>query len=187
VNASYDLTGFDSIEADGSWKLTISQGEYGVRVSVPQNIEDDVEVTTRGDTLRLNVRTGLRTIASDLRAEITLPDLERLGINGSADVTIQGIDVDSLDIDADGAASIVAHDSRIERLSVDVDGASNIDFSDSRVVDADVQLDGASNLEITMDGGELTGELSGIGNVSYGGAFSSESIKINGLGAVRER
>lgn len=182
-----DLGGFTGISSTGGWKITVCPGEYDVSVRVSERSADDVRVSVRGDALRLDVEPGMRTVTGTLEATVSLPRFERLETDGGAEVRLQDLDTDRLAVDVDGAASITATGGRYGRLEIEVDGAANVDFSDASVVDANVDMDGASNLSITMAGGTLTGYLRGVGNVSYGGEVADESIRVEGLGRVRER
>ncbi len=183
----YDLSAFDSIEVDGAWDLVISQGEQSVEIQSSRSARDALVVRVDGDTLRLDLRGGFRSIGSDLEATIVMPDLEQLEIDGAADITFRGFDLDELLLEVDGAASIEGLDSRVDRLELDVDGAARVDLRDVSVVDADVNLDGAGKLDITMAGGELEGEVNGVGTVTWGGELTLESIDIDGIGSVQRR
>ena len=183
-----DLVDFDSIHTEGGWSVTIMHGEvFSVEVDASEKALEQVNVFSRGDTLHLELDSGVQSITGNLRATVFLPDLERLQTAGGARVVISGFDLDALDIKVDGAASIIARDGRIGDLSVDSDGAASFDFDEVQVVNADVTMDGASNLAITMNGGALTGVLSGLGNVAFSGEVSDESIRIDGLGRVRRQ
>jgi hypothetical protein len=183
-----DLVDFDSIHTEGGWSVTIMHGEvFSVEVDASEKALEQVNVFSRGDTLHLELDSGVQSITGNLRATVFLPDLERLQTAGGARVVISGFDLDALDIKVDGAASIIARDGRIGDLSVDSDGAASFDFDEVQVVNADVTMDGASNLAITMNGGALTGVLSGLGNVTFSGEVSDESIRIDGLGRVRRQ
>lgn len=181
------LAGFSAIAATGGWSIAVEQGEFDVAVEVSERVRDAVSVRVSGGTLRLDVHSGLRSVAGNLEATIRLPDLDRLEIDGGADIRLRGLELDRLDIDIDGAATINATGGSYRELRVETDGAANIDFSGSAVVDADVDMDGASNLNITMAGGELDGVLRGVGNVRYGGDVERESIRVEGLGRVHVR
>lgn len=182
-----DGKGVTAVASVGGWKVTIRPGEYEVSVRTSERSADDVRVYVSDDTLSLDVPPGVRTVNGTLEATVWLPHLDRLEIDGGAEVRLEDIESDRLAVDVDGAASITATGGRYGRLTVDVDGAANIDFSGSAVVDASVDMDGASNLRITMAGGTLTGYLRGVGNVSYGGEVADESIRVEGLGRVRAR
>lgn len=179
------LTGFDSIWLDGSWSVTLQPGEFEVITSIPDRVADDVTVEVTGDTLRLRVRPGARGVNAGLAATITLPDLESVEVDGSAEVRLERFDLDELEIEVDGAASITGVDNTVTELIVDVDGAASVDLAESRIVHAEVDLDGAARVGLFMDGGELTGEIDGLGSVTYSGAVADVDVDVDGLGRVR--
>jgi hypothetical protein len=181
------LEEFTGVSTVGGWKVTLRPGPYDVSVRVSEGSLDDVTVGTDGDLLRLAVRSGLRPATGSLRATVTLPDLEHLEVDGAAEVMLDGFEVDRLFVDIEGAASVRAVGGRYDDLRVETDGAAGIDFSNSAVVDAAIDMDGASSMDITMAGGRLTGVLRGVGNVRYGGDIAAESVRVEGLGRVRER
>ena len=185
---SVDLVDFTSVYSAGGWSLTITRGDtFNVDVSGTKSALEDVEVFTRGDTLHLEFVSGARTVTGNMHAVVSIPDLERVQTAGNASVVITGFDLDSLDIEVDGAANITARDGRIGELSIDSDGAATFNFSDVQVQNAEVEMDGASNLDISMAGGELNGVLRGLGNVTFTGQVSDESIRIDGLGRVHRK
>ncbi|MFW5685188.1 MAG: GIN domain-containing protein [Spirochaetota bacterium] len=187
LDALAELSGFTRVSATGGWRVIVSPGDFDVAITVSERIADDVRVFTRGEVLHLTVEPGFRGVGSSMEARIVMPSLERLEIEGSAEVELTSLRLDSLDIDVDGAASVKGIDSSVGELEVDADGATNIDFSTGRVENARVEMDGASNLRIRMAGGELTGVLRGVGNVTWSGSLSREAIRIEGLGTVREQ
>ena len=182
------LSGFDTIKTLGGWSIVVTGGDsYDVSVTGSEAALRDVEVFTRGNVLHLEINSGLRSVTGNLKAEVVLPDLELLESDGSANVTLNSLDLDRLSLDVDGAASLRASDVRIEDLRIDVDGASSLDFSNAEVVNANVDMDGASSLDITMAGGVLSGDVSGLGEVKYGGSVTTQSVDVDGLGRVRQR
>ncbi len=182
-----ELGEFTSIAATGSWKVTIVRGDHSVQVYAAERAADQVRVSQSDGTLSLDLAPGTISLSDGLEAEISTPDLSRIDVRGGANVRIVGFDLESLALRIDGAASVAATDGTIGSLDLVVNGAANVDLSDSPVVDALVALDGASNLTIAMAGGELSGALRGVGNVTYTGDVSSESIRVEGLGRVRRR
>ena len=185
---AYTFRDFDTVRTAGGWSVSITGGDgYSVEVTAAERVLEDVKVFTRGNVLHLVLDSGVRSVTGNLTASITMPDLERLETDGGADVTLTGLDLDALEIDVDGAASIRAGQTRIGSLSIQTDGAASLDLSGAQVVNARLDMDGASRLDITMAGGSLAGTVRGLGEVSYGGAVSSESVDVDGLGRVRRR
>ena len=182
-----ELRDFAAVAATGGWKITLVPGDFAVQVFAADRAADQVRVSQRDGTLHLDLAPGTISVSDGLEAQITAPDLSRIDIRGGANVRIVGFDLESLGLRIDGAASVTAVDGTIGSLDLVVNGAANIDLSQSPVVDARVSLDGASNLTIAMAGGDLSGALRGVGNVTYTGDVSSESIRVDGLGRVRRR
>ena len=51
ITEEYDISDFSEIDVSGSWDVKITQGGYGVRVEVDDNILEYVKVERRGGTL----------------------------------------------------------------------------------------------------------------------------------------
>ena len=52
---------------------------------------------------------------------------------------------------------------------------------------AGVDVSGAGKAAISMGGGELSGSLSGVSDVSYYGVASEETIQVSGMSKVKHR
>jgi len=70
-------------------------------------------------------------------------------------------------------------------LVLDSSGASEVDFEDVTVTTATIDMSGAANLILTMDGGDLTGDISGAGNIKYYGTVATQDIDTSGAANVR--
>lgn len=185
MSSEAELGEFDEISIVGGWNVTVRHGDsYSVNYRASGRAADLVRVTTRGDQLRLELAPGSAIINANLSAEIITPELSHLQIDGGASVTLSGIQTAALRIDVDGAASITGEECDIEELDLETDGASQVDFSRSSVVDAEIRMDGASSLSINMDGGELVGEIRGLGEVRYSGEVQRQAVDIDGIGRI---
>ena len=190
VSVPFELSAdadFREIAVVGGWRITITTGEHDVAVTAAGRAPGEARVAVRDGTLHLETPVTPTVSEAHLVATVSIPELSRLAITGGADVRIEGVEADRLELTVDGAASIRADESRFEHLQVAVQGATNLDFRGSRTVNAHVELDGASNLSIHMDGGRLTGTLRGVGNVNWTGEASEEAIRVDGIGRVRKQ
>lgn len=186
--ASRDLSGFSSIEVNGSWSVAVTRGdEWQVELSYPENLVGEVDVSVKGERLSLD-GAGMRSFfgRSDARfsADIVMPTLVELEAAGSSRVTLSGFEGEQLTIEAAGANQITGEDGRYGELELSVAGANDIQFAGIAFTDADVELAGASNLMLTMDGGALTGGLAGAGKIEYFGTVSREAVDVAGFGSV---
>jgi hypothetical protein len=186
ASRTLDLTGFDSVVVEGAWMVRIKQGEnYGVEILYPSGKEDQILVEIRGSDLVLDTRDWHARSGEGLIAEISMPALSEIRIEGAADATFSGFNEDSLDVIIGGAASIKGYDTEVKNLRVRLQGIGQIDLEDVQSVNAEVDLEGAGEIRLYMDGGVLDGSLEGLGSIVYSGIVSEENIKVEGLGKVR--
>ena len=187
VSRATYLRGFDGIEVAGSWDVNLSRGDdWQIEISYPGGLEDRVDVHLQGDRLRLGIASHTWWDEPDypVTADIVMPELEEVGLRGTARVDLRGFRGHRLAIDIAGAARLEGHDGHYDELDLSVAGASHIDLRDMTVTDADVDLAGASKVTLTMDGGVLSGSVAGTGSVLYYGAVSAETIRLAGIARV---
>lgn len=188
-----DLTGFDGIVIQDNWEVDIRRGDdWRVELSVPENFQDDLRV--RVDDGRLVLDSGRSggwrwgwwnsKRAGRHRADIVMPELAELEVRGSGEIDLSGFTGDELDVSVSGAVNLEGRDSRFTKLSLIVSGAGNVDFGGVSAVDAEVNLAGATNVVLDMNGGTLSGTLSGFGNVMYSGTVLEETVQVSGFGRV---
>lgn len=181
----YDLASFDSIQIEGGWKVSLTKGEsFAVDIEASKKVLEQINVFVSGDTLHLEMEPGIRSVTGNLQAVVRLPDLERVSMDGGVSVDLAGFELDRLQIDVDGAASFTSTGGRIEDLHIESDGAASFDLSGTPVYNADIDLDGASNMDLQMAGGELTGVIRGLGNVTFSGDVLRQDVDVEGLGRI---
>lgn len=196
---NYNLKGFSGITFIGSWEVDLEQGDnWQVEVGYPEALENSMRVTVEGDKLVLDPGrrgrhrwnwswwSGVKN-QSRLTARIVMPELDALNITGASDMDMSGFEGERLDITVSGAGNIEGDDGYYQELSLTVSGAGNVDMRHMTFVDAQVALSGAGNVELGMDGGVLSGNLSGFGNIEYYGTVSEEKVRVSGFGRVRRR
>jgi Putative auto-transporter adhesin, head GIN domain len=188
---SADLTGFDELLVREGWQVDIRQGDaWRVDVDVPSDAENVIVGVqdgrlvldaNRGPAQRWNWWFGSR---DRYRAEIVMPALAGIVVEGAADVDIADFDGGTLALRLSGTSNVEGRNSRFDRVIVTSDGANNVDFARVAVSDAELNLSGFSNVMLEMSGGDLTGSLSGFGNVTYSGSVDEENVDVSGLGRV---
>jgi hypothetical protein len=182
-----DFQGFEQIRTGGFWDLEISFGEtYSVELTYPEYLEDGLIAETRGDRLVLDLTRGsrMRAGAPTPRARIRMPELTAFASSGAANVRFGGFESETLTIEIDGGANIEGEDCRIESLRVRASGAAQIDMKQCISTNANVALSGAGSLALTMGGGELIADLSGVTNLTYSGSVSRTKIDRSGVATV---
>ena len=188
TTARHDLSGFDGIEVEGSWTVTVTQGdEWRVEITHPEGDTSEVEVSVRGERLGLSrARAGSFFGGSDARvtADIVMPALASIASAGENRLTLSGFDGERLVIEGAGVTDLEGENCRYDELELSMAGAGNAQLDGIVVTDAEVEVAGATRVSLTMDGGELTGALAGAGRIEYFGTVSREAVEIAGFGRV---
>jgi len=190
TSSAYDHTGFDGIEISGQWRVDVERGDtWSVAVDVPAELSEDVEVELRGDRLSLGFQggwcVGCFREGLELKATITMPELESLDMSGASFVTFSGFEGSNLSLDLSGSGQIRGEASRFDALALDMSGAASVELGDVPVRDAEVDVSGAGKVTLLMAGGRLTGDMSGAANLEYSGTVSVEDVDKSGMVSVR--
>lgn len=182
---SYPLSGFEGIETTGRWEVTVTRGEtWNVQVTYPENLFDDLRVDVENDRLVLGSRRG--RIRGPVTAKIAMPSLSALKGVGSAQIEFSGFTGDRLDISIAGSGKVDGENGRFSAVKVSVSGSGQVDLREVPVVDADVNLAGSADVHLAMNGGELTGSISGSGRIDYTGTTRRQQVQTAGSGRVTQ-
>jgi len=192
------------VNLDGIINLTVKQGPaatltiYGDKRYLPR-----VNVTQNGDTLRIDADLhGLHIGKTDLRAELTLPNLRELVSGGVGSAEVSGFTGDELRLALDGAGAVKvnAHYRNVTARLGGV-GSMHINAGDSDNVNLDMR--GAGQIDIAGTSKTLHAKLGGVGSLDaqelradsvdidmtgLGGASvyakTSANLKLSGLGSA---
>jgi hypothetical protein len=179
-----DLDAFNKISVVGPWTVHIIQGSnYKVIINAPQNVIDKLIVKRGGANLFLFIDENQRVFSqinnTYLEATITLPFISELDINGVINLDLSEIKNDSLILNINGVTKITASSCTVQNLSLTEKGIANIDLSGVPIANANLECDGTFNIDLLMNGGRLSGNLNGVGNLSYKGEVSVNDIQVN--------
>lgn len=185
---SYDLSGFDRIQASGAWGLSLHAGPtYSVSVEVPEGVANRIDVHRSGKTLVFSLRAGTTTSRERLVAHVTMPELGAVVLSGANRLSFSGFSGNRLRLECSGAATVSGDSGAYEQLEIDASGASTVLLRDLRARNADVRLSGAGEVQLLMQGGSLSGRASGAARVTYWGTTSQEAIETSGIARVIHR
>jgi hypothetical protein len=206
ISEAREVSSFTDIILSGAGDLTITQGEgHALTVRTDDNLMAYVKTEVVGDTLVLSFTDEARNKnlqpTQGWNYEITIEELEDLGISGAGAITSDSLQGDKLTITISGSGDIRLSDLRVEDLNLNIagmgevemigeaaqqrytiSGAGDVDAGDLQGEDVNVAIQGTGN--ITVWASEfLQVMIAGTGDVSYYG--SPEVIQtILGLGNV---
>jgi hypothetical protein len=190
ASVSRDLSGFDRVDARGRWEIDIQRGDaWDVVLAYSENAEDRLDVRVENGRLVLeDNRRGWSWFGGGndetFEATITMPALEGIELAGASELTLSGFSGDQLDITASGANEIDASNGTYRELTLIVSGAGEVDLDEISVDDARVVLSGAGDIKLNMNGGVLSGTVSGAGHISYRGTVREENVVTSGFSSV---
>lgn len=179
VSQEFSVSDFDRVEIDGAWDASITVGETrSVVVHTDDNLMEHVSVDVDGNQLKIDLTRSW--VSGTTSISISVPQLDRLDVNGAADVVIKGLHGNEFTADLGGASTVVI-DGAVNNLEIDANGAltvAAIGQSDS----ADLEINGAANIDLsgwTTDSASV--DINGASDVVLTGA-KSVSGSINGTG-----
>lgn len=209
------VSGFDKILVEGVGRLILTQGDSeSLSIETDDNLMEYIRTEVVGDTLKIGFEDDV-VLSSNVGGigldptegfifRISVIDLQGIAISGAADIEMEKIKTDQLDIDLSGAGLVSIDDLDASTLNVHISGAGDVKIV-GRVVSQVVMLSGlgryqAFNLEsqdaaVTISGAgganvwvidSLKVSISGAGDVQYYGN-PSVNRNISGVGKIQSQ
>jgi len=205
VTEMRDVSDFTGIKLDYPAQVTVSQGNaVSVKIEAEDNVLPGLQTLVRNNKLEIFYKADDGEYVSPTRAvkiTIIVRDLKEVDFGSAGDLTINGLEIDSLDISLSGAGNLKVNDLVAKKFGVDLSGAGSItvngeadDFKlnirgfgshngrDLQTNTADVNLSGAGSATLWVED-KLDANLSGIGSVNYYGS-PRVSKNVSGVGSI---
>ncbi len=179
---------FTAVDVGWAFEVSVTQSSsYSVVISADEKIFDNIEVTQTGNTLIIGLKPGTLDLGSlSRKAEITMPDLNKLILSGATRGTAEGFsNSNTFNLELSGASSLemtninmgdaILEVSEASTLNARgtahnlfslVSVASNIDLSNFHVNNADINVKGSSQATINLEG-ILNAMVSGASTLEY--------------------
>jgi hypothetical protein len=120
--------------------------------------------------------------ARKVQAHITLPVLNALAMNGTGNVTINGLGGPALALALQGTGNLEAA-GQTATLNARINGAGNMDLSRLVAGDASIAVNGAGNLSAHVTG-SLQAAMNGVGSITYAGKPRQIDSQVHGVGRI---
>lgn len=192
---TYDLKGFDRLSLGSAFEISVTKGNYSVKVEGRKQDIDDLEAGVSAGKLRIRYKDSLGWGRNRKRVIVTvsMPTLKGLDLSGATTSRVSGFnDLGTLDLDISGAsksdiqvkaqkiimdasgASSITLTGNANRIEGEVSGATSIRAYDFPVKEAFLDVSGASNVRVSVNG-KMEVEASGASSVRYRGTASVRS------------
>jgi hypothetical protein len=190
ATSEYDLAGFEGLEIGWGFDVDIRQGEsFRVVTRVEKNAVPYLQVAQDGHTLKLGLDPAktYHMINITLEAEITMPRLTNLVVDGGSDVTMRGFQsAEALDIVVDAGGSLLGGSGSAGDLTVVASASGEVDLADFSVTNADVEAAAGSTVTVNPSG-RLDARVSTGSVVYYRGDPTLGTIETDVTGGAVER
>ncbi|WP_051397821.1 head GIN domain-containing protein [Runella limosa] len=195
ISRTYDLKGFDRLSLGSAFEISVTKGNYSVKVEGRKQDIDDLEAGVSAGKLRIRYKDSLGWGRNRKRVTVTvsMPTLKGLDLSGATTSRVSGFnDLGTLDLDISGAsksdiqvkaqkiimdasgASSITLTGNANRIEGEVSGATSIRAYDFPVKEAFLDVSGASNVRVSVNG-KMEVEASGASSVRYRGTASVRS------------
>jgi Protein of unknown function (DUF2807). len=156
---------FTSVTVSGAGKLYVHKGAQAVAITADSNLLPYITTSVSGSTLTIGVEPFTNIVsASELRYDVTLPDLSGVSISGACDASMEAFQGSSFSGSISGAGSM---------------SAASLSYGTIRLSST-----GAGSFTAAVAADSLGLEVSGSGGASLSGTAASASISISGAGGV---
>ncbi|MFD3000370.1 head GIN domain-containing protein [Pontibacter toksunensis] len=199
------LQPFSELEANGDFKVYITQGEpQKVEVVGESNILSDLSTQVRNGKWEIEHESCVRR-AEPVEVYITMPEVKALYLNGSGLINSENkLDVEELPVQVNGSGKIdleldaskvitrvtgsgeVWLSGRTAMQKINMSGSGRAATADLAAEDVTVNLSGSGEAEVRASK-SLTADVSGSGKVYYYGNPAVVSTNISGFGKVVKR
>jgi hypothetical protein len=204
ITEERDVSGFTGIDMGTFGKVVITQGEdESLTIKGSDNVVPLVKTTVRGGVLSIEMDENINPLgvnnAEDvLSFTITVKDMSSLAVSGLADVEMGSLDLHADALDMSGAGHVQLSELAAQGVditmsglggvevageathaTINISGAGEVDAGDLECQTADVTISGLGTATVWVTD-ELTGNISGAGNVRYYGdpATNTESTGV---------
>nr|CBX29681.1 hypothetical protein N47_J06620 [uncultured Desulfobacterium sp.] len=180
-----NVPAFTSIEVDGAFNVYIEcQKKRLIEVRGDSNILPNIITRVKGNTLQI---TSNRSMCPKrlLEVKVSADNIEKLSVSGSVDLSISGVNNNSLDIRVDGAGDIKAS-GKTKNLKIDVSGSGDIKAKELKAENIDVSVNGAGNAVVNASR-KLKAEINGAGDITYYGNPREVIKEVSGAGDIIKR
>ena len=193
VTKEVNVGGFDAVCLNGSSKIIYTQtsGKQELELSVPDNLQDIVQVYVKNRTLIIELKKGYSVSfenGASLELRVAAPMVRSAVINGSGDIIFEnGVDVNhGIDWTVNGSGDIDADKVKCRKMNVAVNGSGDIALGDVSGVEMNMAVNGSGDVAVkSISADRVNSAVNGSGDVAVK-SISADRVNsaVNGSGDV---
>ena len=192
VTKEVNVGGFDAVCLNGSSKIIYTQtsGKQELELSVPDNLQDIVQVYVKNRTLIIELKKGYSVSfenGASLELRVAAPMVRSAVINGSGDIIFEnGVDVNhGIDWTVNGSGDIDADKVKCRKMNVAVNGSGDIALGGVSADRVNSAVNGSGDVNIKgISADEVNGTVNGSGDVTLSGKCAKANYSLSGSGDI---
>ena len=185
---TYDLKDFTGIEVNGHADVNFTQAEaFSVEVISQADAFDYLDVRVEDGNLLVQTKDRVQLRTRELKVNVQAPVLNKVVVNGAADLDIKGYKADEdLQIVLNGAGDLDCKGVEVPSFAITVNGAGDIDALDMEVGKLLVSVNGAGDATLSGHAGYARYTISGVGDIDARKLTADDwSKEKNGVGSIK--
>jgi len=163
----------------------VQSDQSRVTLSAPENYIDFFEFENENGELEINYKKDNVSFKGDnITIIIYTPTLKKIKNSGAADIRMDSLTTDELDIENSGVGTFDLTKIKAHKVDVKCSGVGSITLS-GEAVEAELRCSGVGNINAkNLKANEVDANVSGVGGIE---CFASESIKgsVSGVGGLQ--
>lgn len=186
-----NVSNFSSIKVLGNTDVEYRQSSgSGTKVSIygSDNLVDLVEVSAVNGVLQVSLKKGVRINSGERRLKViaSSPSLNRVDINGSADVYLKGMLKGSdLSLNIAGSGDIEAENLQYTNLTSQIKGSGDIEMKNVKATHVNAEVNGSGDVSIKGSADYARFSVRGSGDISADKLIAADVVaNVSGSGDI---
>ena len=176
------VAAFTAIDATGVGKLKLRVGEdESLKVTADDNVLPLIKTEVKDGVLVLSTKGAINS-KTDIVFEATAKTIKRLENSGTVSIDAKGFNGGELSVEASGVGSIELA-GRVDSLTAQLSGVGSLEAEALTADRVKTDLSGVGSARVRAEK-TISGNVSGIGSLTWIGAATEVSTHVSGIGRV---
>ena len=181
-----NLREIEEIQIKGRWLIELEQNEeWTVEISYPEATEHWLNYRQRNKHFELEYDPSFGSSKYSVGV-ISIPTLSVLELIGKIYLNINNFESERINLSITGNNVIKGKGGRFDTLVLSSLGNNYVDLKSVPTKNANVNNTGKSKTVLSMDGGKLSGSLTGASILDYYGTTIENSVRVTGKAKVND-
>ena len=177
-----ELARFSAVHVQGPFDLEVVVGpRQSVEIEIDDNLADRIRTRVEDGEIRLETGGSFRT-RTQPRVRLTVPDLDKVLVQGSGDARITGINGGRLELVGQGSGDFLA-EGRADAVEANLFGSGGADLTRLEAPDLEVSVYGSGSARVRATR-SLSASVFGSGRIDYSGDPGEVNRSVHGSGSI---